>query len=182
MNRMTSQVEHRPASVDVATMAPAIQLALAKLASRDVLARDRARHTLVRAGSVALGPLMAALPNAEGVTRWEIVKALGEIRDVAAAEVLIETLDETRFDVRWLAAEGLIRLGEGGIAPLLRSLENAAWDNVWLREGAHHILRSQLGGPLGTIIAPVVVALEGPEPGVTVPLAAFHALSAMEEI
>jgi HEAT repeat protein len=136
---------------------------------------------LVRAGPAALGPLIAALPTADGVARWEIVKALGEIRDVAAAEVLIETLDDQRFDVRWLAAEGLIRLGEAGVAPLLRSLECAAWDNVWLREGAHHILRSQLGGPLGTTIAPLVAALEGPEPGVTVPLAAFQALSAREE-
>ena len=91
-------------------------------------------------------------------------------------------LDDQRFDMRWLAAEGRIRLGEAGIAPLLRSLESVAWDNVWLRQGVHHILRSQPCGSLGAIIAPVVAALKGPKPGLSVPLAASHALSAMEEI
>jgi HEAT repeat protein len=165
----------------VASAPAALRSDLASLASPDVLERDRARHRLVWAGSASLGPLIAALPDADRIARWEIVKALGEIRDAAAAPALIELLDDQRFDLRWLAAEGLIALDQDGIPPLLRSLEHAAWDNVWLREGAHHILRSQLSGPLGPTIAPVVAALEGSEPGLSVPLAAFQALNTLGE-
>jgi HEAT repeat protein len=159
-----------------------IQSLIGALASRDVLARDRARYTLVQIGQRAVVPLIAALDDADGIVRWEAAQALGQIRDPAAAPALIAALNDQRFDVRWLAARGLIALGRDGIAPLLRSLEQGAWDDVWLREGAHHILRAQIGGPLGLIIAPVVAALEGMEPSITVPIAAYNALSALHPL
>jgi hypothetical protein len=149
------------------------------LASRDVLMRDRASAALVQLGQPALGPLVAALASADGVVRWEATHALTQMHNPAVAPALIAALDDQRFDVRWLAAKGLIELGRDGIIPLLRSLEQGSWDNVWLREGAHHILRTQIRGPLGLIIAPVVAALEGMEPSVTVPLAAYNALSTL---
>ena len=43
------------------------------------------------------------------------------------------------------------------------------------------ILRSQIRGPLGLIIAPVVAALEDVEPSVTVPIAAYSALSTLTD-
>ena len=158
----------------------AIQQQIDALADADVLTRDYARHGLVRMGAPAVGPLVEALGSSDEHVRWEAAKALGEIADPAAAPALIAALDDQRFAVRWLAAEGLIALKREGVAALLRALMTASWDNVWLREGAHHVLRSQLGAAFGCHLAPVVAALEGLEPSVTVPASAYHALEALD--
>lgn len=156
-----------------------IESLITALGSHDVLARDRAHHALVQIGQPAVAPLAAALRDDHELVRGEAARALGELRDPTAAVALIGALDDQGFDVRWLAAEGLIALKAAGVAPLLSSLIDASWDNVWLREGAHHILRSLLGEPFGAALAPVVAAIEGVEPSVTVPLAAYKALDAL---
>jgi HEAT repeat protein len=66
--------------------------------------------------------------------RWEAAKALGEIADPWSAPALEETLMDAGFDIRWLAAEGLIALGRAGLKPLLATLLKKA-DSVYLREG-----------------------------------------------
>jgi HEAT repeat protein len=168
------------------TTAPAaepttIQQQIDALADTDVIARDRARHALVRLGQAAVRPLMQALDSSDEIVRWEATKALGELADPAAAPALIAALDDQRFAVRWLAAEGLIALKEAGVVALLEALMAASWDNVWLREGAHHVLRSQLRAPFGHLLAPVVSALEGPEASVTAPTKAHHAVEALRQ-
>ena len=157
-----------------------VQQHIDTLSASDVLVRDRARHALVRIGQPAVGPLIEALASAHENVRWEAAKALGEIGNPAAAPALIEALDDERFAVRWVAAEGLIALGRAGVGALLNALMAASWDNVWLREGAHHVLRSQLGASFGHHLAPVIAALEDLEPSVTVPTAAYHALEALD--
>ncbi len=47
--------------------------------------------------------------------------------------------------IRWLAAEGLIGLGEAGLRPLLEALVHHS-DSAWLREGAHHVLKALAAG------------------------------------
>jgi HEAT repeat protein len=157
-----------------------IHAKVVQLASQDVLLRDQARSALVALGEAAVPALIEALSSADGNVRWEAARALGELRAAAAAPALVAALRDTRFDVRWLAAQGLIALGNDGIAPLLRALRDAPWDAVLLREGAYHILRSQVGGASGNRLAPVVAALEGPEPAVSVPLAAYRVLQQLE--
>lgn len=152
-----------------------------KLADTNVLVRDKAGRSLIKLGQSAVIPLIAALESDDGQVRWEAARALGEIGDPRAATALVQRLEDTRFDVRWLAAEGLIRMGRPGAAALLRALTSAPWDAVWLREGAHHVLRALLGTSFGTVLAPVVMALEGPEPAVCVPVAAHAALEALQK-
>jgi HEAT repeat protein len=125
--------------------------------------------------------LITALRSPSHTVRWEAAKALSELADPASAPALVQALTDERFDVRWLAALGLIALRQAGLVPLLDALEHASWDRVLLRDGARHILRAQLGGPYGSVLAPVVAALEGPEPGVTVPLSAYRALGALRD-
>nr|PZN18096.1 MAG: PBS lyase [Chloroflexota bacterium] len=141
--------------------------------------RAAARRALVEFGSPAREPLVAALRSPSHTVRWEAAKALSELADPASAPALVQALTDERFDVRWLAAMGLIALQQAGLAPLLEALEQASWDKVLLRDGARHILRTQLSGPHGSVLAPVVAALEGTEPAVTVPLAAYRALAAL---
>jgi HEAT repeat protein len=156
-----------------------IQQQIDALAASDVIVRDRGRHALVRIGQPAVRPLLEALASTHENVRLEAAQALGEIADPAAATGLIETLDDERFAVRWVAAEALVALGQAGVVALLNALLAASWDNVWLREGAHHVLRAQLGASFGHHLAPVIAALEGVEPSVTVPTAAYHAIEAV---
>jgi HEAT repeat protein len=161
---------------------PTINAHIAVLASHDVLARDRARQHLVEIGAPAVEALVKTLTSANEMTRWEAAKALGQIRHPAAVPALIKTLEDPAFSVRWLAAHALIEIGLPSAAPLMHALLAEDWDNIWLRQGAHHVLRSMVGGSLGSILAPLVAALEGPEPAVTVPLAAHRALQGLATI
>jgi HEAT repeat protein len=159
---------------------------IARLGNRDIKVRERARRDLVHRGEPVVAPLIEALAHPNGNVRWEAAKALGELRDPAAAPALVETLEDRRFDVRWLAAEALIALGSAGVPALLRGLQSAPWDAQWLRQGAHHVLRVLAAQDdlyyLHDPLAQVVAALEGAEPAVGVPGAAHNALIAVRQM
>lgn len=53
-------------------------------------------------------------------------------------------------------AEELIALERAAVVALVQALVAASWNNAWLWEGAHHVLRSQLVAPFGKHLAPVV--------------------------
>jgi hypothetical protein len=155
---------------------------VAALAAHDRRVRDRARQALVDRGAPVVEALIPALRSPNHTMRLEAAKALSAIADPRSVPALIEALDDERFDVRWLAALGLIALPEASLIPLLSALQRTPWSESNLHTGAHQILRTQLRGPYGAIIAPVVAALKGAEPSVTVPLAAYHALGALRDI
>lgn len=155
-----------------------VQQLLSALSSPDGLKRQEARMSLVEMGPAATEYLVEALRGPSHRVRWEAAKALGQIGDPEAAPALVEALKDDTFGVRWLAAEGLIRLEEVALRPLLAALvENS--DSVWLRQGAHHVLRTLAEGELHDRVAPVVEALEGIDPGVDVTIAATRALEGL---
>lgn len=160
---------------DSATMSALV----ADLGSGDGLVRVRARKCLVAIGSRAVGSLMEALTNPKEVVRWEAAKALGQIHDPAAAQALVEALRDEMFDVRWLAAEGLSSIGCKALVPLLQALSKYP-DSVWLRGGAHHVLRKLAAKCLEDVWGPVLAALENVEPLVEVPFAAKAALDRLK--
>jgi HEAT repeat protein len=158
-----------------------IQLLVADLASEDWRARQEARHSLVRLGSRAVAPLVKALDESNDsywTLRWEAAKALGEIADPAAAPALLRVLEDERDGIRWLAAEGLIAMGRGGLLPLLEALVHRS-NSGRLRAGAHHVLRELVEKDPQGIITPVLRALEDIEPVIEVPPAAQAALDAL---
>jgi len=158
-----------------------IQLLIADLASEDWRTRQEARHSLVRLGSRAVAPLIKALGesnNSYWALRWEAAKALGEIADPVAAPALLRALEDERDGIRWLAAEGLIAMGRGGLLPLLEALVHRS-DSGRLRAGAHHVLRQWVERDPQGIIIPVLKALEDIEPVIQVPPAAQAALDAL---
>ncbi len=162
----------------------AIRALMDTLCDKDTLKRHRARLTLVDIGSLAVPYLIQALEDSHAVEckRWESAKALSDLGDPSAAPALIDVLgQDEQFGIRWLAAEGLIAMGLNGLVPLLNALIQRS-DSTWLREGAHHVLRTLAGRGLYVYVAPVLTALEDIEPAVEVPPAARAALDALSQM
>jgi hypothetical protein len=103
---------------------------------------------------------------------------LSQIGNNKAIKALLEALSDEKFEVRWLAAEGLIRIGRKAIVPLLETLVNHS-DSYWLREGIHHVLHDMNKGKITEVLRPVLEALEGTAPSLEVPLAAKAALDTL---
>lgn len=145
----------------------------------DVTGCQVARRKLVSIGSAAVGPLVRELASPTHWVRWEAAKALGQIGDKTAAEALVKALEDKEFDVRWLAAEGLINIGRDALKPLLTALADHGDKSIWLRRGAHHVLHDMRRGKLDAILRPVMVALEDITPSAEVLSAASQALNAL---
>lgn len=155
-----------------------IKSLIANLANKDGIVRVKARQQLVAYKKRSVTPLIRTLSNKSDYVRWEAAKALSQIGNPESIQALLRALEDNMFDVRWLAAEGLIRIGRKTVIPLLEALVKYS-DSQWLREGIHHVLHDMNKGKLSKVLRPVLVALEGPEPSLEVPLAAQAALEAL---
>jgi HEAT repeat protein len=163
---------------DSKTTEAIIKSLIADLASKDGVVRVKARRQLVAYKARSVAPLIKTLSSENDWVRWEAAKALSQIGNRASIQALLEALSDKKFEVRWLAAEGLIRIGRKAIVPLLEALAKHS-DSYWLRKGIHHVLHDMNKGKLRKVLRPVLVALEGPEPSLEVPLAARAALDAL---
>jgi hypothetical protein len=155
-----------------------IHALIASLDNESPAAREAARASLIALGQ-AVVPALSSAAASNPTIRREAVKALGQIADPSGTPALVRALEDEDGGVRWLAAEGLLALGKGGLEPrrlepLLVALVARA-DSAWLREGAHHVLRTWAGP-----FAPIVHALEGPAPAVAVPVATEEVLRALD--
>ncbi len=165
-----------PTDATTLTGPNAVDSLIAALGSPDGLKRLDACNALVAMGRPAVSSLIQALSSPNPHVRWEAVKALGQIADPASAPALVQKMEDgARFEVRWLAAEGLIALRRDGLEPLFQALIERP-DSVWLREGARHVLRVLAREGLGGLVQPVLDALMDVEPEVEVPPAALAAL------
>jgi HEAT repeat protein len=178
MQESEEQTSDVSASQDINTDPDTISLLIAKLAEKDGKEREKARHALVAVGSDATAALVESLASSDKQVRWEAAKALSAMSDPAAAEALVKALEDKVFDVRWLAAEGLINLGREGLVPLLQALIERS-DSPWLRIGAHHVLHDLAVGDLKELLQPIVDSLEGIQSAVESPIRAQAALDAL---
>jgi HEAT repeat protein len=153
-----------------------IKSLIADLGSEDGIVRVRARKSLVSIGHAAVGPLVEALTSKREWLRWEAAKTLAQIADPSATQALIGALQDKMFDVRWLAAEGLIHIGNKAIKPLLEAVIKQP-DSLWIREGTHHVLHDLPENNLKEPLKPVLHALEDVEPSLEVAIAAEAALN-----
>ncbi len=146
------------------------------LGHKDGWVRHHARECLVIIGRPAVPELIEALGNKNEDVRWEAAKALGQIKDPRAAPALVTALNDKNSGVRWLAAEGLIIMRSAAIPPLLQELIHHP-DEIWLRDGAHHILHDlSKKRAFNRQLTPVLAALEGLEPALVVSGAAKNFL------
>lgn len=149
------------------------------LGSPDPAKVQAARRALVARGAQVVEALWAARDHADDLLRWEITRTLVEIRDPQVADRLVQIMiDDPDPGIRWMAAEGLVGLGEASLRPLLEALIHHS-DSPWLRQGAHHVLKALVTGPHGSSLRPVLQALERMEPVLQVPLAAQQALMSL---
>jgi len=156
-----------------------IDTLVADIASNDGFVRLEARTALISIGDEAVPPLIDSLKSHNELTRWEAAKALGQINDPKSIDALINALSDRMFDVRWLAAEGLISMGEKTVGPLLQALIDNP-KSVLLHEGAHHVFHDIHLEGLKDMLAPVIKALEDMDAQIEAPLAAQTALKTLK--
>ena len=95
-------------------------------------------------------------------------------------QVLLEVLGDKVFEIRWLAADGLIMMGKAVLVPVLEALIKHS-DSRLLRESVHHILRELTTGDIKPILDPVIAAIDGTEPLGEAPRAARTAIDALNQ-
>jgi HEAT repeat protein len=156
--------------------AESIESLIDSLGNRSGRVRQDARRSLVDMRQRAVPYLVNAISDPNTHRRWEVAKALGQIGDPRAAGALVGALEDHDVGVRWVAADALVKLGRGGLQPLLRALVTRP-DSVWLREGAHRVLSHLAGSDLHDVLAPVLAALDDVEPTLEAPRAAYDALN-----
>ncbi len=131
--RRTSQPD------DALTCAPTIDGMVVQLGSADGVTRERARRTLVEMGPRPVDSLLQALKHRKSRVRFEAAMCLRDIADRRAIDGLVGALGDRVFEVRWVAAEGLIALGRLSAPAVLRALMERS-DSIWLCEGSRHVL------------------------------------------
>jgi HEAT repeat protein len=89
-------------------------------------------------------------------------------------------MNDKVFDVRWVAAEGLIGIGNKSIEPLLHLIKRNP-ESVRLREGVHHVLYALNKKNPDELLKLMVTALEGSEASLQIPFAAERALKSLKK-
>jgi len=152
---------------------------IAELASRSGQRRIQARQKLVSLGRSTIPSLNGLLENRRHQVRWEAAKSMAQINDTDCIPGLLKALEDERFEIRWVAAEGLSALGMPAVKHLLKLLQ-AKPDSLWLREGAHHVIRSVIGDEPWPELKSVLLELEKLDSvAASVPCAAKLALASL---
>jgi len=179
-------------TAEAVTCAPTIDGLIQQLGDRDGVTRERARRSLAMLGPTAIEPLLQALKHRKSRVRFEAAMCLRDIGDRRAIDGLVEALADRTFEVRWVAAEGLINIGRPVIPVVLRALMERA-DSTWLRDGCRHVLSHFAGLDLRAayhvehhpawvdfdlrdVLSPVTQALEQPGAASRAPVVAVRAL------
>jgi len=154
---------------------------IADLSSSDDFTRVKARRELQETGKPAYTSLIEALKNRNCLLRWEAVNVLGGAGDPEVAPALVSALEDGEFEVRWVAAEALIRMGAKGLKALFHALIERP-ESTFLREEAHHVFHKLAQRELKVFLTPILIALESHEPAVDIPPVALHAMETMDEV
>lgn len=107
--------------------------------TNDYRKKMSARETLVKMGKTIIPQMHKLLDSENDLLRMEATKIVELIADRRSIPFLLRLLDDTIFDIRWIAAEALIKIGRQSICPLLKSIRDGKGSLVFNR-GAHHIL------------------------------------------
>ncbi len=76
--------------------------------------------------------LISSLRNKDVGVQYEAVEALGELRDPASVDTLVQALLEDQYSgIRWKAAEALAKIGSPAVVPLIGVLQNPDDDVRW---------------------------------------------------
>lgn len=138
-----------------------------------------ARGTLVKMGRKILPHMYKLLDSENNMLRMEAAKIVELIAEKSSIPILINYLDDKEFEVRWMAAEGLIRIGRTSILPLLKSIRDGKSSFIQ-NKGAHHILLSLLNDKEKEKVKPLIRSLDDyHELGETAPVEASNAIDTL---
>ncbi|MGA7836557.1 MAG: HEAT repeat domain-containing protein [Ignavibacteriaceae bacterium] len=115
-----------------------IRQLIKSLCSNDGLERQNARTALAEKGNKSIDFLMELLNSPKHMYRWEAIKTIKEINDPESIPIYLNALEDEKSDIRWIAAEGLINMGNLSVEPLLKRLLEKS-EAVFVLEGAHHV-------------------------------------------
>ncbi len=114
------------------------------LASKDGMIRQKARKSLVILGKPVVASLSRLLlSSGSKQVRWEAAKALGAIGDVRAIPQLVKALEDSDYDVAWLAGCALKKLKKTAWPELLHALIEDDSCSFLLHKGAYHVFHNQ---------------------------------------
>jgi HEAT repeat protein len=146
------------------------------LDSKNSVKKLAARSTLVGMGKSITPKLHILLNSENGLLRMEAAKIVELIADRRSIPFLIYLLADKEFEIRWIAAEGLIKIGRPAILPLLKSIRDGKSSFI-LNKGAHHILMSILKEDEKNKLTTLLLSLDNAkELGETAPVEASQAI------
>ncbi|HUH97912.1 MAG TPA: HEAT repeat domain-containing protein [Anaerolineales bacterium] len=156
---------------------------IGSLGSHDPTERNKAQIRLAGIGRPAVSALIKLASRPEAALRREAASVLGDIGAPSAIPSLIELLVDEAFEVRWRAAESLIKMKRAAVVPLFQELQRGnRFGSIWFLEGVHHILRKlDEEGYLGPPSQKVLAAFEDPMKEIVIPRAAEKALEALKK-
>ena len=125
-----------------------IDALLAELTSKDGIARQTARTQLVEIGPPALESLIRIFETERTTyAHWDAAKAISAIGGQEAVTPLLHALGDKDFSVRWIAAEGLVAIGDIALEGLLNGII-AEEQPQFFCEGAHHVIHDLISRQL----------------------------------
>ncbi|MEA3334470.1 MAG: HEAT repeat domain-containing protein [Chloroflexota bacterium] len=107
------------------------------------------------------------------------IHALAGYTDDETIAVLVQTLHDDEFGVRWAAANALAYCGKAALLPVLRDLV-AHGTGVNLREVAQVALSKNTDPGVREISKPVLAAMKGPAADLATSQAAYELLKELE--
>jgi HEAT repeat protein len=138
-----------------------------------------ARKTLVRMGKSIIPQMHKLFESEIGSLRMEAAKIVELIADRRSIPSLIKLLDDKEFEIRWIAAEGLIKIGRRSILPLLKSVRDGE-SSYFHNKGALHVLNSLLNENEKNKLTTLLLSLDDvQELGETAPVEASVAIKAI---
>ncbi len=146
------------------------------LDTKDLRQKIEDRNALVQMGKAVI-PLMHGLLTSENdLLREEVARIVELIADRRSIPFFIQLLDDNVFEIRWIAAEGLIKTGRRSITPLLKSVRDGK-SSFFFNKGIHHVLINLLDEEEKNEIKPLLMSLEDSHGlGETAPVEAARAI------
>ncbi|MBN1375869.1 MAG: HEAT repeat domain-containing protein [Dehalococcoidia bacterium] len=154
---------------------------ISKLGSKDGLVRQNARLSIQQIGRAAVPDLSELLSDKRKYVRWEAAKALAEIASPLSARVLVMALEDKDFDVRWLSAIGLIKLGWPALEPALQAILLSE-EPDWLWDGVRHVVRGMAKGEITEMLTPLIDAFDSVDYRIKVPMEAKNLLAELRAL
>jgi hypothetical protein len=153
-----------------------VKIIYRSLDTKDYIIKKSARETLVKMGGKILPLIHKLLSSENDSLRMETAKITELIADKRSIPSLINLLDDPLFEIRWISAEGLVKIGRRSICPLLKSVRDGR-SSLFFNRGAHHILLCLVDEEERNKLMPLLQSLDNyHELGETAPVQASIAL------